>query len=709
LIPFSGASSAGVRPASAALLSSLQTSSPTRLAQSFGAGSVGVRATVALNPFSLVTAQPVSVLQTLGGSSAASSQASADSLFSLLSSRLVNIVSGLNGSSADITLSTLINFDLLWPAQRFSPPVAARNPLNSGAVLPALTSKNWMGYLPDRMRLFDVVIPGSHDTGTYGYTIGSLITNLNITTSVQTNEERASFKAQLDNGIRFWDVRVTKVSDTLGDNLKIYHGPFDVGTTLDQALASARQFLEENPGETLVIALKKENNFDSLFISSTASSEIGAADIEAYLAEYNINARLPAGSNGLWVAGPTDFQQVLEARTSKALNDLNDINSGFQLETRNPRVDSGVKLAYQNLVLGDVRGKIVLLMRDFADYASASWSASSIVALDSGAFTGGVYMQDNYEGPSYAEKKADILSHAKGTYGNPSNAANRFAWNFTSASTGVTGGWSQDWLVNPATYALTINAGSVSNGYKTDDTGLLSNADDTASLKTMLSAGGELTAWNLVQKRAGSAGLRGSIAGDYFLAPQDWYDHFWDSSLYSRSTLFPDLNSSAYSVSDHLTQLIWRQNAIARPVFGGGVKDPVTGLLTYREGQQINLGFVSYLGNQDSLGLDYQIVQVDAREAGLNAAQIAAASLAGSTSRITARIGDQSRGAFGLNFSPDSQLIRGQVNFTGGSQVAFDVVGDVPNDGTHIFRFDLINPLNSVRIGAAQYFAVTDA
>ena len=238
----------------------------------------------------------------------------------------------------------------------------------------ALHSSNWMSYLPDRTRLFDVLVPGSHDTATFAYTqrplgwtpaswVPNLTSDLNATTFVQTNEERADFRSQLDQGLRFWDLRVRKVSDEKGNNLMMFHGGIYVNTSLREALSAAQRFLQDNPGETLVISLKREGNF-----TETASREIEASDIQAYLDQFNANASLPAASQGFWVSGPADFARIVEARERRALADLNAPGSGFELEIRNPRTQPGVKLNYENLALGDVRGKVVLHMRDFSGY-----------------------------------------------------------------------------------------------------------------------------------------------------------------------------------------------------------------------------------------------------------------------------------------------------------------------------------------------------
>ena len=575
-------------------------------------------------------------------------------------------------------------------------PTASDKPLN----LAPLSSSNWMSWLPDRTRVWSVAMPGSHDTGSFGYARRALVpSDLNATTLVQTNESRADFRTQLNNGIRFWDMRLAKVSDRLGDNINIFHGSFYTGTSLNEALTAAREFLRDNPRETLVISLKKEQPFQQ-----AATGEIGPADIQAYLNKFSTNLKT---NNPLWVAGPNDFKTVVNRRSNVGLADLNKPGSGFELETRNPRTTPGVKLNYENLTLGDVRGKIILHMRDFGGYNS--WD-SGIVALDAGGYTNGVYMQDNYEGPTYAQKKADILAHAKGLYGKPdASTSKKFAWNFASATTGVTGGTAKEWWVNPATFALTINAGPASRGFMTDDSLNPFKPQRTASLKTMLSPGGEITRWNLAQKRSGANGLRGAVAGDYFLAPQAWYNDFWTNLKYSRKTRFPNLNDSRYQASDHLTKLIWQQNAIAALKLGDFSYDALTGLPVVKEGVQAKFSLQPFMDNTDLKGLGYRISRVSAQKAGLSDAQIAGIKIASADSPLSMKFNDGKKAA---TFTIDRTIRVASGVINNFQQVNGFTASCKPStsgpDGYHFFKFEFTNPGTSTVIGAPYFFAVTD-
>lgn len=569
----------------------------------------------------------------------------------------------------------------------------------------ALNSANWMAYLPDRTRLFDVVMPGSHGAATYGYTNGDI--NWPANRFVQSHDTRSTFTAQLEQGIRYMDLRVRKTSDTqLGENLQFFHGrdPFSyyLNTGLNDVLKAAQAFLQANPTETIVLTLKREDK-----PAEQATKEIDSADLEAYLAKYATNATLPAANNSLWVARPSDFQSIREARNTKGLADLNQAGSGYALSVDNPRVTAGTKLNYENLMLGDVRGKIILHLREIG--GGEGFASSPIVALDQGTYTSGIYFQDNYSAPDYDVKKNDIVRGAKGTYpndaGNNQDLNTKFSLNFTSASSQAVNPAS-----SPASFALTINAGLQAKNYQTDNSlGLFS--DNSPSLKTMLGSGGELQQWNLAEQRAGRPGIRGTIAGDFYLTPQSWYDEFWNGSGYSRRGVIPNPNSSDYSLSDHITNLIWRQNTFYGLSFGNAVADSLTGLPVFRESQQNTINFIPYSGNSDNKGVNYRVTQVSAAEAGLSAQQIAAIKVAPLTDPVSFNVQRTSRGTAKsvlASFNTSNRALTASLA-DGSPKLAFTSV-DSPSyvDGYTFFKLEFLNPGDNVRMEAPTFFAVTD-
>jgi|GEM_PF-4417647 len=549
--------------------------------------------------------------------------------------------------------------------------------------LDSISSSNWMAALPDRARLFDLVLPGTHDTGTFAFIKLPLTFAQSL---VQTNESGADYRTQLDQGVRFWDLRLVKTDGAKGDNIDLYHGPFKV-SNLNDALRAAQEFLRSNPTETLVVSFKKEGG----------TLDFEASDIQAYLDRYGSNSSLPLWDQNLWVAGPDHFADLAASRPAKGLGGLNAAGSLFALETRNPRQEAGVLLNHGALTLGDVRGKIVLHMRDFGEYPA--WSESGIVALDGGRFTAGVSMQDDYSGPGYAEKKAAIVDFAKQTVD-----PQKFTWNYTSATLGKTNP-----LHSPLSYALTINAGATKDQFKTDDTANPLRTELTPSLKTLLGSGGDLTAWNLQQKRAGASGLRGTFAGDFLLAPQVFYDDFWTGSLYGRGGLAPNLNNTArYPASDHLSQLIWRQSALYGMSFNGASIDPVLGIPVYKENSTGTLRFIPYLGDADGRGVRFAVARVDAAQAGLTSAQIASIVAAPLDDQVVVGVVGANRATRKMvRFDADTQTLTANVP-RGDAGFNFSIPGTPGVDGYRFFRLDLLNPGDNTVIGAPSFFAIND-
>jgi hypothetical protein len=464
----------------------------------------------------------------------------------------------------------------------------------------ALSSRNWMAGLSDRKRFYDILIPGSHDAGTFGF-------DQRDQRSTFVKTQGHDFDEQLNSGIRFLDIRVRKVSENLGDNLAVFHGGVYVHQNLDDALTSARSFLQQNPSETLFISLRREGG-----PVESANKDITAADIQAYIEKYEFNTSLPAESNHLWVVGAKDFEKIVDTREKTGLADL---NRALPLSTVDPRKDPNSKLNYENLALGDIRGRIILWIRDMevTGYANKTgeWEKSTIAALDGGYFSNGLTRQDNYDGPGYKEKKGNIIDFAKGITGNKSD--NKYRVNFTSAASSA---------INPASsptaFAVTINAGRKVNNYETDDSRLFTNR--SASLKTLLTPSGDLFKWNIDERKNGRRGLNGAMVGDFLTYDQNKYEEFWGSKSTTRGTASgqQDFRENPGWASDHLTKLIWQQNTTYAPILKGFIDDPVTGIPTIVEEDEFEISLKRYLPDENESEAGFILSEITPLEAGLS-------------------------------------------------------------------------------------------
>lgn len=109
---------------------------------------------------------------------------------------------------------------------------------------PSATLKNavkgWMGKLPGTLRLSEISIPGTHDSGAEAPELVGVAT------------QTWNIKEQLQGGIRYFDIRVRENEGSTGWD--IYHGSVDLELTFDQVLTWMKDFLAlpENSGEVII-------------------------------------------------------------------------------------------------------------------------------------------------------------------------------------------------------------------------------------------------------------------------------------------------------------------------------------------------------------------------------------------------------------------------------------------------------------------------
>ena len=103
---------------------------------------------------------------------------------------------------------------------------------------------NWMSYIDDDIKFLDVVIPGSHDSGTNG--LGNLYKTQNC-----------GYYDQLTGGVRYFDVRVAEYKGTVrsvhANSGVILTGENALGITFQSILDDINLFLSENPEEVIVL------------------------------------------------------------------------------------------------------------------------------------------------------------------------------------------------------------------------------------------------------------------------------------------------------------------------------------------------------------------------------------------------------------------------------------------------------------------------
>ncbi|OCK76459.1 phosphatidylinositol phospholipase C [Lepidopterella palustris CBS 459.81] len=153
--------------------------------------------------------------------------------------------------------------DMLWSktqSQTFTPLVpdpkhqyiAIFLPETHLSIYSSANLSTWMEALQDNTPISGLSIPGTHNTPTYHKALPSV------------RCQAVSPKLQLENGIRFFDIRVQPehATDISKDGLILVHGVFPISLTgtkyLRPLINTALDFLARNPSETLIMSLKRE-------------------------------------------------------------------------------------------------------------------------------------------------------------------------------------------------------------------------------------------------------------------------------------------------------------------------------------------------------------------------------------------------------------------------------------------------------------------
>ncbi|KAH7130713.1 PLC-like phosphodiesterase [Dendryphion nanum] len=134
----------------------------------------------------------------------------------------------------------------------FHPPNPTISIPNLTLHTPSPSPQGWMTPLPSTLPLSSLSIPGTHNSPTHYRALPSV--------RCQTHP----ISKQLTHGIRFLDIRLQPVhaTDASKKDLYLVHGAFPISLTgpkyFDPILRECYAFLDRNPGETVLISLKRE-------------------------------------------------------------------------------------------------------------------------------------------------------------------------------------------------------------------------------------------------------------------------------------------------------------------------------------------------------------------------------------------------------------------------------------------------------------------
>jgi 1-phosphatidylinositol phosphodiesterase len=121
-------------------------------------------------------------------------------------------------------------------------------------LFPSTSFSDWMSELKDTTPISALSIPGTHNSPTYHTALPSVRCQV------------VSPKAQLNNGVRFFDIRVQPESpnDPDKDGLILVHGVFPISLTgskyLKGLISDIESFLTAHPQETVILSIKREGS-----------------------------------------------------------------------------------------------------------------------------------------------------------------------------------------------------------------------------------------------------------------------------------------------------------------------------------------------------------------------------------------------------------------------------------------------------------------
>lgn len=134
----------------------------------------------------------------------------------------------------------------------------------------------WMSSVKDDMKLIDMSIPGSHDSGaTHSiFDVAGKCQELNV-------------KQQLNIGTRFFDLRLQLV----GDEFRIIHGPVDQKLKFKSVLKDLTSFIKKYDSEFLIVSIKQE---DSSINNTRSFEEVLKENLDEFSDYISFDKELPS-------------------------------------------------------------------------------------------------------------------------------------------------------------------------------------------------------------------------------------------------------------------------------------------------------------------------------------------------------------------------------------------------------------------------------
>lgn len=182
---------------------------------------------------------------------------------------------------------------------------------------------NWMESIKkeiSQLTLSQMVIPGTHDSATFNMRYQVLSKDFfkalpGFYARCQFNS--ANFRKQLEDGIRYFDLRVKYVQShprkAKGSPFRLVHGVFNTNVWIDEPFQEIREFLDQNTNEFIFIEFRRVYGFktDQVFqkLSDLIQGTFGDILVSKYEAENSPIESLLQTKKRLVVIFPHDSAQ----------------------------------------------------------------------------------------------------------------------------------------------------------------------------------------------------------------------------------------------------------------------------------------------------------------------------------------------------------------------------------------------------------------
>ena len=231
----------------------------------------------------------------------------------------------------------------------------------------------WMKDIPGDTKVRDLLLPGSHDCGTFGL-YGEYMTTFGRT-------QMSDFDDQFAWGSRVFDLRtrsVTRSGITEWGTNCIFHDMMDCDATLEEALASIKECLVNNPSEGVIITIKGEGNQLPNYINDFSKWLDKQVDFKGYSAGDILADKLKKFLNTLY----TDA--VLFKVDYTPLNKTSTTNNTVSL-VKSMLYDDGKLAQFKpDMTMDDLRGKALVILQDY-DTPTDGWGVlEDQIALSTG-------------------------------------------------------------------------------------------------------------------------------------------------------------------------------------------------------------------------------------------------------------------------------------------------------------------------------------